>query len=63
MIAFLSNLPPTGESIAKVASKGGQLIADFISVYAFLVFCLLFVGCCLIVPVIIYEKSVALHKS
>ena len=53
---FMSNLPPVGESVAKLASKGGQLIADLISAYGFFAFCLLFVGCCLIGPVHIYEK-------
>lgn len=55
-IQWLSNLPPIGESIPKVAAKGGQLIADFISAYGFLAFCLLLVGVCLMVPVHIYEK-------
>ncbi|MFD0674916.1 hypothetical protein [Cohnella sp. GCM10027633] len=53
---FLSNLPQIGESIAKVASEGGQLIADFISLYGFFAFCLVFVGFCLVIPVRIYEK-------
>jgi hypothetical protein len=55
-IQFLSNLPPIGESIAKVASKGGQLIVDNISLYGFFAFCLLFVGCCLMIPTHMYEK-------
>jgi hypothetical protein len=53
---FMSNLPPIGESVAKLASKGGQLIADMIGAYGFFAFCLVFVGLCLIAPVHIYEK-------
>ncbi|QMV40048.1 hypothetical protein [Cohnella cholangitidis] len=53
---FMSNLPPIGESVAKLASEGGQLISDMISVYGFFAFCLLLVGCCLMVPVHMYEK-------
>lgn len=53
---FMSNLPPIGESVAKMASEGGQLIADLISVYGFFTFCIALVGFCLIVPVRIYEK-------
>lgn len=53
---FLSNLPPVHGSVAKLASKGGQLIMDFISAYGFLAFCLIFVGACLIVPGLLYEK-------
>lgn len=56
---FLSNLPRIGESIAKVASEGGQLVADFISLYGFFAFCLILVGSCLIVPARMYEKYYA----
>ena len=53
---FLTNLPPIGESVAKMASDGGQLLADILSIYGFFAICLLFVGFALIVPVRIYEK-------
>ncbi|QJD83287.1 hypothetical protein [Cohnella herbarum] len=55
-IEMMSNLPPTGESVAKLASEGNQLIIDISSISGFFAFCLVFVGLCLIVPVIIYEK-------
>lgn len=55
-IQFLSNLPPVGESIPKVASEGGQLIADLIGSYGVFALCLLFVGAGLMIPVHIYEK-------
>lgn len=55
-VSLLSNLPPLGESIAKTASKGGQLINDIVGVSAFFAFCLLLVGACLIVPNHLYEK-------
>lgn len=55
-VHLLSNLPPLGESIAKTASKGGQLINDIVSVSAFFAFCLVLVGLCLIVPNHLYEK-------
>ncbi|RKP57962.1 hypothetical protein D7Z26_00135 [Cohnella endophytica] len=55
-IELLSNLPPIGESVAKLASKGGQLIVDIMSVYGFFALCLAFVGFFLMVPVRIYEK-------
>ena len=55
-VQWLSNLPPIGESIPKVAAKGGQLIADFISAYGFFAFCLVLVGVSLMVPVHMYEK-------
>ncbi len=55
-IEFMSNLPPIGDSVAKMASEGGQLLADIISTYGFFAFCLAFVGFCLIVPVRMYEK-------
>jgi len=53
---FLSNLPPVGESVAKMASEGGQLVADFMSTYGFFTFCIILVGFCLLVPVRVYEK-------
>ncbi|WP_239617814.1 hypothetical protein [Cohnella mopanensis] len=53
---FMSNLPPVGESVPKLASEGGQLIADMIGSYGFFAFCLVSVGLCLIAPVHIYEK-------
>ncbi|BBI31187.1 hypothetical protein [Cohnella abietis] len=53
---FLSNMRPIGESVAKVASAGGQLNADFMSVFAFFVVILIFVGVFLMVPVHMYEK-------
>jgi len=53
---ILSNLPPIGESLAKLASDGGQLFADKIGLFGFFAFCLLFVGACLVVPVLLYEK-------
>jgi len=53
---WMSNLLSIGESVGKTASVGGQLIADKISVYGFFVVCLLFVGCFLTVPALIYEK-------
>jgi len=52
---FMSNLPPIGESVAKLASKGSQLMLDQISVFGFFAFCLLFVGFSLISPVL-FEK-------
>ncbi|MFB9278428.1 hypothetical protein [Cohnella cellulosilytica] len=55
-ISFLSNLPPVGESVAKLASEGSQLVADFISMYGFFAFCLALVLTCLLVPPHIYEK-------
>jgi len=55
-IPFMSNLPPVGESVAKLAAEGGQLVADFISMYGFFAFCLILVGTCLMVPVHLYEK-------
>lgn len=58
-IQLLSNLPAIGESVAKVASEGGQLIADYISLYGFFAFCLLLVGSCLMIPVHIFEKYYA----
>lgn len=53
---FLSNLPPIGESAAKVASEGGQLTADIISIFGFFFVILIFVGAFLMVPVHMYEK-------
>ena len=55
-IQWLSNLPPIGDSVPKVAAQGGQLIADLIGSYGFLAFCLLLVGAGLMIPVRIYEK-------
>ncbi|WP_372633681.1 hypothetical protein [Cohnella sp.] len=55
-IQFLSNLPPVGESVAKLAAEGGQLVSDYISVYGFFAFCLALVLFCLIVPAHMYEK-------
>ncbi|OXS59798.1 hypothetical protein B1A99_09660 [Cohnella sp. CIP 111063] len=55
-IPFLSNLPPVGESVAKLAAEGGQLAADYISVYGFFAFCLVLVLFCLTVPAHMYEK-------
>ncbi|MFC4600770.1 hypothetical protein [Cohnella hongkongensis] len=55
-VPLLSNLPPVGESVAKLASGGGQGIVDLISIYGFFIFCLAFVSFCLLVPFQIYEK-------
>ncbi|XID94892.1 hypothetical protein ACF3MZ_10410 [Paenibacillaceae bacterium WGS1546] len=55
-IGLLTNKPPIGESVAKVASDGGQLVADIVSVGGFFAFCLVFVGFCLMAPPHIYEK-------
>jgi len=55
-IGFLTNLPPIGESVAKLASEGSQLTVDLISVSGFFAFCLLFVAGCLMLPPMIYEK-------
>ncbi|MBB6635045.1 hypothetical protein [Cohnella thailandensis] len=45
-----------GQSAAKVAAEGGQLIVDKLSIYGFFAFCLIFVACSLIAPALIYEK-------
>jgi len=55
-LQFLSNLPPVGESVAKLASEGGLLISDKFGVYGFFALCLVFVGACLLVPPMIHEK-------
>ncbi len=55
-IQFLTNLPPVGESVAKLSSEGGQLVADFVSMYGFFAFCLALVLCCLLLPPYVYEK-------
>lgn len=58
-----SNLLSVGNSVAKVAAEGGQLIADKLSVYGFFAFCLIFVGACLIAPAHLYEKYYKEHDD
>lgn len=57
MNLFLSNLPPVGGSVAKLASEGGQLFLDKFGVIAVFALCLLFVGFSLISPVL-FEKYI-----
>ncbi|THF80299.1 hypothetical protein [Cohnella fermenti] len=53
---LMSNLLSIGQSAAKVAATGGQLIADKLSIFGFFAVCLVFVGGFLIVPNLVYEK-------
>ena len=60
-IEIMSNLPPVGESAAKMASEGGLLLADLLGQYGFFACCIVFVGFCLLVPVRIYENYYQNH--